>query len=146
MEGTSDTWIYLRYMDIYQIHLRYLRYMDGTSDTWKVPQIHGRYLRYIYIVRKVYSDWHDSTQKNPSGKAGIDPGPAALVGGHFTARLPGLWRPLIKSALLPSASQRRQQQQPAATQHVTAVVSLQLHAVIPTLHVLCPCCLTASVE
>ena len=27
--------------------------MEGTSDTWKVPQIHGRYLRYIDFVRKV---------------------------------------------------------------------------------------------
>ena len=40
-EGTSDTW------KVPQIHGRYLRYMEGTSDTWKVPQIHGRYLRYM---------------------------------------------------------------------------------------------------
>ena len=47
MEGTSDTW------KVPQIHGWYLRYMDGTSDTWKVPQIHGRYLRYIDLLRKV---------------------------------------------------------------------------------------------
>ena len=47
MEGTSDTW------KVPEIHGRYLRYMEGTSDTWKVPQIHGRYLRYIYFVRTV---------------------------------------------------------------------------------------------
>ena len=41
MEGTSDTW------KVRQIHGRYLRYMEGTSDTWKVRQIHGRYLRYM---------------------------------------------------------------------------------------------------
>ena len=34
------------------IHGRYLRYMEGTSDTWKVPQIHGRYLRYNDFVRR----------------------------------------------------------------------------------------------
>ena len=41
MEGTSDTW------NVPQIHGRYLRYMECTSDTWKVPQIHGMYLRYM---------------------------------------------------------------------------------------------------
>ena len=41
MEGTSDTW------KVPQIHGMYLRYMEGTSDTWNVPQIHGRYLRYM---------------------------------------------------------------------------------------------------
>ena len=29
--------------------------MEGTSDTWKVPQIHGRYLRYIdFLIHKRY--------------------------------------------------------------------------------------------
>ena len=72
MKGTSDTWKvpqiqiherYLRYMEgtsdtreVPQIHERRLRYMEGTSDTWKVPQIHGRYLRYIDLARKVFTD------------------------------------------------------------------------------------------
>ena len=38
MEGTSDTW---------KVHGRYLRSMEGTSDSRKVPQIYGRYLRYM---------------------------------------------------------------------------------------------------
>ena len=31
--------------------------MEGTSDTRKVPQIHGRYLRYMECTSNIYIDF-----------------------------------------------------------------------------------------
>ena len=43
--------------------------MEGTSDTWKVPQIHGRYLRYIDFVRTVLkADYWDYCGGRQAGK------------------------------------------------------------------------------